>query len=68
MPCADKNTIRARRHPVDVRIAIVCTPAGSSWLNWIEARGGMVRRYIIWRSQNAAGKRLTVLVRRANAV
>ncbi|MDQ0946708.1 hypothetical protein QFZ24_000631 [Streptomyces phaeochromogenes] len=29
--------------------------------------GNMFRRYIIWRNKNAAYKRLTALVRRANA-
>lgn len=32
-----------------------------------KAQGSMIRRYIVWRNENAAGKRLTALVHRANA-
>ncbi|EXU63666.1 transposase [Streptomyces sp. PRh5] len=32
-----------------------------------KAQGSMIRRYIIWRNKNAADKRLTALVHRANA-
>jgi hypothetical protein len=30
-------------------------------------QGSMIRRYIIWRSQHAAGERLNRIVERANA-
>lgn len=32
-----------------------------------KAQGSMIRRYIIWRNENAANKRLTALAHRANA-
>jgi hypothetical protein len=65
---------------------IACTPAGSSWLNRIEAQftalryftldgtghpshqeqASMIRRYIIWRNNNAYDERLRRIIDRAN--
>ncbi len=46
-----KPTCRAAEqrhsHPADVRIAIVCTPTNSSWLNRIEAQFTAVRYFTL---------------------